>query len=344
MVESAKDQLGTPKPTTQRLTYMAFAFKQTWTLVTAIQLDLFSKLSEGANKATEIGQVLGLPLEVVDKLVTACTALGLLEKREDGYYNAADVDRYLVRGKPAYYGDFLSLEATGESDLWKQLGMAVRQPQKTTGIYEHLVVGDPNLAYMFTMAGFNSSIAAARKLTREFDFSPYSLYLDLGGGSGCYSIAAVRKHPNLRAIVFDFPNVCPAAEDFIAHAGLSDRITTHAGDFLVDELPKGADVVSLISCLYACTPEETEFAIKKVFNTVTPGGSMICIDYTLNDERTGPLEPALRHLESLAASTKGWVHSKAEMAEYMRRAGFTDIFADEFIPGSLGRIIARKPK
>ena len=339
MTESTQDK--PQKVTTQRLTNMAFAFKQSGVLLAAIEMDLFSKVADGANKIPEMAKGLDVPLDAVDKLVTACTTLGFLEKRDDSYFNAPDVDRYLVRGRQSHYGDFLMFQIKTEYDGWRELGARLRQPPITMGLYQ-LMAMDANAARGVTVAGYNSSIAAGRKLARQFDFSPYSMFLDLGGGSGCYSIAAVEKYPNLRAIVFDFATVCVVAEEFVAEAGLSDRITTHAGDFMVDEFPQGADLVGIIGNLHAYSLDETEFVIKKAFQAVAPGGSMIVIDYMLNDDRVGPLEPALRHLETM--SSTGWVKTAAEISEYMGRAGAVDIVASEFIPGSMSRVTGRKLK
>ena len=325
------------KLTTQGLTSMAFAFKQSGTLLTAIELDLFSKISQGAHTIPELGKSLDLPSSVADKLVTACTALGLIEKRNSAYYNSPEVDRYLVRGKERFYGDFLLFQARSEYDTWKNMTPALRQPVSPTGLY-HTMMQDPEIARGITVAGYNSSIAAGRKLAREFDFSPYSLFLDLGGGSGCYSIPACERHRGLRA------NVTEVAEEFIAKAGLSDRISTQAGDFSADELPGGADLVGIIGNLHAYSPDETESVIKRAFQAVDPGGSLIVIDYMLNNERTGPLESALRHFESAAYSSKGWVKTPAEISEYMRRAGAIDIQTRDFIPGSLGLVTGKRPQ
>ena len=339
MTEPTKDQ--PQKVTTQRLTNTAFSFKQTGTLLAALELDLFSKVADGVNKIPEMAKSLDIPLSATDKLVTVCAAMGLLEKRDGSFYNTPDVDRYLVRGRPSHYGDFLMFQMKGEYDGWKDIVTRLRQPTSTAGVYQ-LLTTDANAARGLTVAGYNSSIAAGRKLAREFDFSPYSLFLDLGGGSGCYSIAAAEKYPNLQAIVFDFANVCVVAEEFVAQAGLSDRISTHPGDFMVDEFPQGADLVGLIGNLQAYSLDETEFVIKKAFQALAPGGGMIVIDYMLNDDRTGPLEAALRQLDTVPASA--WVKTVAEFSELMRRAGAVDIVASDFILGSMGRVTGKKPR
>lgn len=340
---------GSKKPrekrlTTQNLTYMAFAHRQSGTLIASIELDLFNQVSKGAETVPEVAKALNLTEDKADKLVTACTALGLLEKRGGSYYNSPEVDRYLIRGKPKYIGDWYVHQFKSEYDNWKDVAVAIRRPTSLTGMYQAMMHGNADTIRAFTVAGYNSSIAAGYKLARDFDFSPFSLFLDLGGGSGCYSIPPVQSNPNLCAIVFDFPLVCEVTEEFIAQAGLSDRITTQTGDFIVDELPEGADLVSIIGNLHAYTLEETEFLIDKAFRAISPGGSMIIIDYMLNEEKTGPLEAALYHLMSATRANKGWIKSVAEVSEFMTRAGAVEIDIQEFIPGSTSRVTGRKPK
>ncbi len=313
-------------------------------MIAAIELDLFNRIDQGATTIQDLAKNLDLPLDRTDKLVTACTALGLLEKREGSYYNSPEVDRYLIKGKPKYIGDWYVHQAKSEYDSWQDVAAAFRKPTSPRGMYQDMMNDDADAIRAFTVAGYNSSIAAGYKLARDFNFSPYSLFLDLGGGSGCYSIPAAEGNPNLRAIVFDFPLVCEVTKEFIEKAGLSDRIATQPGDFMADELPEGADLISIIGNLHAYTLDETELLIKKVFQALTPGGSIIIIDYMLNEDRTGPLEAALYHLMSVTRFRKGWVKSVAEVSEYMEGVGATDIKVREFIPGSTSLVTCRKPK
>jgi len=344
MTESGKEKSGDKKLTTRNLTNMAFAYKQSSTMIAAIELEVFDKLSQGVTTVPELTESLNLPPDKVDKLVTACTALGLLEKRGDSYYNSPEVDRYLIREIPTYLGDWYVHQAKREYDVWKDLAASIRRSTLPEGMYQAIMKDNADEVRTFTRAGYNSSISAGRKLARDFDFSPYSLFLDLGGGSGCYSIPAAQSNPNLRAIVFDFPLVCAVTEEIIAEAGLSDRVTARAGDFTADELPQGADVVGIIGNLHAYTLDETESLIRKAFQALTPGGSMIIIDYMLNEDKTGPLEAALYHLVTAARSRRGWVKSETEVSEFLKRAGAVNIEIREFIPGSTSMATGKKPK
>ena len=224
------------KLTVQRLNDMGFAYKQAGTLIAAIELNLFTHVSEGRAMPNKVADKIGIPAESADRLMMACAALGLLEKGDKGYMNAPDVEKYLVKTRPTYFGDYLVYQTKIEYDTWKDLASLLKPPDRT---YD-AIANDPEKAREFTVAGYEAAISSAHKLAKEFDFSPYSLWLDLGGGSGAFSIAAALRHPQLKTIVFDFPNVVTVAEEFIAKAGVSDRVKTQAGNFVTDEFPKGA--------------------------------------------------------------------------------------------------------
>jgi SAM-dependent methyltransferase len=329
------------KLTTQRLMEMGFAFRQSGTMVAALDFELFTRVSEGANKPAEVAEKIGVPTEATERLMIACASMKLLEKKGDGYVNTPDVEKYFVKASPTYFGDWLKWTIKRDYDGWKDLSDRLRPPRK--GYYA--MKDDPQAAREFTTAGYNSAISMAHKLAKEFDFSNYKLFLDLGGGSGAYSIAAAQRHPNLNAIVFDFPNVCRVADEFIAQGGVSDRVKTRHGDFYRDELPRGADLISYITPLQSYDKDEVQFLLKKAYDAVEPGGGIIVLDYMLDDDKTGPMEPAFVHLGGITSQTNpGHVNTSGALCEYLRNAGFVNAEASWFVPGQIGKIVARKPK
>ena len=326
--------------TTRRLNEMAFAFRHSATLVAAIDVGLFTAVSEGAHGPEEAAQKIGVPVENAERLMIACAALDLLRKEGGGYSNVPDVEKYLVKTSPTYFGDYLVYQTRNDWDGWKNITSVVRPPRAR---YESMW-RDAQAARAFTVAGYNSSISAGHKLAREFNFSDHSLFLDLGGGSGCYSIAACLRHPGLRAVVFDHPYVCAVAEEFIAQAGLSDRIQTHPGNFFETEYPRGADLISYITPLQVYEKDDVQRLIKKAVDALEPGGTVLIVEYMLADDKTAPLDSVFRHLMGLAPGREGRVNTGAEFCEYLRNAGCIDMEVTEFIPGSLGRITGRKPE
>jgi len=331
------------KMTTRRLNDMGLAFMQAGTLVAAIELGLFDALGGGPLALGEIAQRLGIPEERADKLVTGCASLSLVDRAGGRIANAADVDRFLVRGKPTYFGDYLVHLAKGSYENWGKLAQHLKAaPAPSAGRY-HATAAKPAEARALTEAGYTGSQGTARRLAHRFDFSPYRHLLDLGGGSAVYSIEACRQNPTLRATVVDFPNVCAVAREFIAKAGLTDRIETVGVDFTRDPIPGGADVVLLCGNLHAYDPETACRAVKKAFDVLPPRGAMILCDYMLNEERTGPPVAAFISLSQAFSGGQGRVHSAADFREYLASAGFRVEKVEEFLEGSMGWATAVKP-
>ena len=203
MTQPETNKPASKKLTTQRIMEKTLSFRQTGTIIAGLELELFTRLSEGASEPAEVAEKIGIPAESTERLMIACAALDLLEKKEGKYVNVPDVEKYLVKTNPTYFGDWLIYTVKTEYDGWKNIAGRMRPPRR--GYY--VTKDDPQAARAFTVAGYNSAISMAHKLAKEFNFSNYKIFLDLGGGSGAYSIAAAQRHPDLQAIVFDFPNV-----------------------------------------------------------------------------------------------------------------------------------------
>ena len=132
------------------------------------------------------------------------------------------------------------------------------------------------------------------------------------------------------------------AEEFIAQAGLSDRIRTQPGNFFEVDYPKGADLISYITPLQVYEKDDVQWLISKAVSALEPGGTMLIVEYMLNDDKTGPLDSVFRHLMGLSSGREGRVNTGAEFCEYLSKAGCADTEVTEFVSGSLGRIIGRK--
>jgi hypothetical protein len=276
-----------------------------------------------------------------ERLVVACTALGLLEKEGEEYRNAPDVDRFLVKGKLTYVGPWLIFSGW-DFEKWKDLGdlLTSDSPPRVLGLYETLT---EEMARKYHEATYSVGLGAGYRFARQVDMSERSLLLDLGGGSGCYCIAAVQKYPQLKAIVFDFEPVCKVTREFIAQWGLEDRISTHPGDFTKDTFPPGADVMLMASNLPQYDQEMLEGVMRKAYEALPSGGEYHVVGETLTDEKDGPLGPALWGIHEALFGSCGRAHSEGETKGYLAKAGFVDVQVHQFIPGSLSRITARKP-
>ena len=330
------------KLTTRRLNDMGLGFMQSGTLVAAIELGLFDALADEALSVAELADAIGLKEDRADKLVTACATLDLLTTESGKVTNTAETERFLIRGKPTYFGDYLVHLAKGSSASWGALAERLKsEPPSGTGRY--FATGeDPNEARALTEAGFTGSQGTARRLVGRFDFSNYHHLLDLGGGSGVYSIEACRQNPGLTATVFDFENVCVVAREFIEKAALADRIEARALDFTNEPLPDGADVILLCGNIHAYDEATARRVVRNAYAALPSGGAMIICDYMLNDERTGPPVAAFISVSQTFNAGRGRVHSGADFASYLSDAGFEVSKVEEFLAGSMGWAIGLK--
>jgi len=326
---------------TVRLQNLSYGHKQSATLMAAVKLDLFTTVAQGASRLSEIAKNLGLSLLNAERLVVACTALGLLEKEGEEYRNAPDVERFLVKGKITYVGPWL-LFSVWDFERWKDLTDHLTSDSlpRVLGLYESLTEG---MARKYHEATYSVGLGAGYRFAREVNMSRRSLLLDLGGGSGCYCIAAVQKYPGLKAIVFDFEPVCKVTREFIAQWGLEDRISTHPGDFTRDPFPPGADVMLMASNLPQYDQEVLEGVMRKAYEALLSGGECHVVGETLTDEKDGPVGPALWGIHEALFGSHGRAHSERETKGYLVKAGFVDVQVHQFVPGSLSRITARKP-
>ncbi len=332
------------KLTTRRLNDMGLGFMNAGTLLAAVELGLFEVLSQGALALPEIARGLGLSEERADQLVTACAALELVTRNGATIANVEDVDRFLVRGKPTYFGDYLLHFAKGSFPAWAKVAEHLKSGAGAGARGRYFdTAANPKEARALTEAGYTGSQGTARMLARRFDFSRYHRLLDIGGGSGVYSIEACKRNPGLRATVLDFPNICVVTREFIQKANLADRIEAIGCDFTADPFPAGHDLALLCGNIHAYDSATARHVVKKVSDVLPHGGAMIICDYMLNDAKTGPPVAAFLSLAEAFQPGSGKVHTGAEFRQYMEAAGLRAEKAEEFLEGSLGWATAVKP-
>lgn len=329
------------KINTVRLQNISYGHKQSAALRAGIELDLFTKISEGARSFPELAAALGISELNAERIVVACAAMGLLEKDGAGYKNAADAERFLVKGKPTYVGPWL-LFATYDFEEWKNLKsyLCSKRPPRILGMYEGLT---DEMAREYHNATYSVGLGAGFLFSKNVDLGHRRLLLDLGGGSGAYCIAAIQKYPHLKAIVLDFEPVTKIASEFIAQWGLQDQISTLPGDFTTDPLPPGPDVILQASNLPQYDQAGLENVMRKGFEALVPGGEYHVVGETVSAEKDGELGPAMWGLHEALFGSLGRAHSEKEVITYLQNAGFVDVEVNEFIPGSLSRITGYKP-
>ncbi len=323
-----------------RLQNIAQAYGQSAALMSAVELGLFTAVSQGAGNIEEIAAALDIHPTNAERLVAMCAAMDLLRLEGGRYGNPPDVERFLVEGTPRYAGPWMLFTKPSWGE-WGRLTEHLRNKDlQLMGDMAGYSVVD---ARRYHTATFSIGLGAGRRFVRQVDLTGRKKILDLGGGSGAYCIAAANAHPELQAVVFDLPPVAEVAREFIAENGVADRVSAQAGDFTKDDFPTDADVVIMASNLPMYGREMIQSVVQKAFDALLPGGEMHLIGETLNDDRVGPIGPAYWGLGQATQDTLGLAHSEADCFRYFETAGFIDVAVHAFIEGSLSRICGTKP-
>lgn len=332
---------------TERMTDIGLAFKKTGAMLAAIKLEFFTHISNGAGTAEELGAALGIEAEKADRLLTACKAMDLVREVDGRHVNMSDVERYLVKGSRTYFGDYLDYIALRDYHEWDHIAEDLTAPSdgEARDDKSYLeMMQDPEAARSFTVAGYEASIGLGHKLAKEYDFSRFGHWLDIAGGSGCYAIAACERNPELKVTIMDQANVIVIAQEFIAKHGLEARIDTMAGNFLETPFPEGHDMASYITPLQGYMPDEIIMVLRRTLDALKPGGEILVIDYMLEDDKTGPLDPAFVNLAGVRKGRYlGRVNTGAEWCDFMAQAGYENPVSRWFTPHQLGLITAQKP-
>lgn len=337
------DDRATPRVDTVRLQRVAKAFWESAALMSGVELDLFTAIADGDDSIDKAAGAMGIEPENAERLMTALTAMELLTRDGDRFANAPDVERFLVRSSPSYAGPWM-LFGKPRWDGWGRLTEHLRQrraDQRVLGMYDDSFTVER--ARQYHAATYSIGMGAARRFHRQVDLSSRKRIMDLGGGSGCYCIVAAKTCPEISAVVLDLPPVVEVTREFLAENGVADRVTAEACDFTSDPLPDDADVAIMASNLPQYSRAIIADVVARVYDALLPGGEFHLIGEMLDDDRRGPLAPALWGLSEAVSGSTGLAHTSAECVGYLSEAGFQDVTVSEFIPQTLNRVTGYKP-
>jgi predicted O-methyltransferase YrrM len=309
----------------------AFGFWSSKVLLTAVEFGLFTKLGNRQLNGPELGAELGLHPRAIPDFFDALVALKFLAREGDGpaakYFNTPEAALYLDRRSPRHVGGILEMLNARLFKFWHDLPDALRtgKAQNETkhgqkGVFEELYEELPRLEqFMGAMTGLSRINFEA--FAAKFDFSQFKTLCDIGGATGLLSIEAAKKHPHLRCISFDLPPVEPIARKHIAAAGLSDRITTAAGDFFKDQLPK-ADLITMGMILHDWNLEKKMHLIRAAYDALPPGGALVAIEALIDDARRENAFGLLMSLNMLIEFGDAFDYSGADFRNWCGEAGF----------------------
>jgi predicted O-methyltransferase YrrM len=289
-------------------------FFATKTLLSAVELGLFTSLSREPKTGKAIERELGLHARATADFLDALVALGFLQREGDSvegtYRNAADTELFLDKNKPQYIGGILEMMNSRLYGFWGNLTTALK-----TGLPQNEIKGGGDLfgalyadearleGFLRAMSGIQMGPFMA--LSQAFDFSKYKSVCDVGGAGGALSMVLARKFEHLTLTTFDLAPVAPIAKRNISAAGLGSRINVAAGDFFVDALPS-ADVITMGNILHDWDVEKKLHLLRSAYAALPAGGALIAVENIIDDERRKNAFGILMSLNMLVETNGGF--------------------------------------
>jgi hypothetical protein len=177
-------------------------------------------------------------------------------------------------------------------------------------------------------------------IARAFPWQEYRTYVDVGTAQGDLATQIAIANPHLRGTGFDLLEVAPIFEDYVASAGVADRLAFKAGDFFRDALPK-ADVITMGHILHDWDLPTKRMLINKAFDALPAGGALIVYEAIIDDDRSQNAFGLLMSLNMLIETPGGFDYSGADCSGWMRDAGFSSTRVEHLV-GPDSMVIAIK--
>jgi hypothetical protein len=316
-------------PSPGHILQVGLGFWASKTLLSAIELGLFTTLALAPQDAAGLRAALGLHERASADFLDALVALGFLTRTDGVYANTVETGLFLDRAKPSYVGGILEMANERLYGFWGSLTDALR-----TGLPQNEVKGghaplfetlyaDPERLGGFLAAMTGISHGANMTIAHAFPWADYSTFVDLGTAQGDLAVQIARANPHLTGLGFDLPPAGPIFEEYAARNGVADRLGFVAGDFFVDAIPT-ADVITMGHILHDWDLATKRDLIAKAYAALPEGGALIVYETLIDDDRSASPFGLLMSLNMLIETEGGFDYTGADCIGWMTEAGFRE--------------------
>lgn len=335
-METATENIVEVQIDPSKIIQIGMGFWASKTLLTGVNLGLFTLLANRNLSGEEIKNKLELSDRSHYDFLDTLVSLGFLKRdglRETASYrNSEDAEIFLDKNKPSYVGGILEMANNRLYPIWNNLedGLKTGLPQneiKTSGnsIFEELYADETKLKeFLGAMGGIQMGNFMA--FSHKFDFSGYSTLCDIGGAGGYFAAQVVMNNNHMKCISFDLPPVTPVAEENIKNMGVENMVTVQSGDFFEVDFPH-ADVISMGNILHDWGTEDKKMLIKKAYDALPEGGSLVVIENIIDDDRSENAFGLMMSLNMLLETEKGYDFSSADFNVWAQEIGFKEVYS-----------------
>jgi len=322
------------QPLPDHLDQMIRGYMPSRCVLTALELDIFTAIGNGAN-AEQVGTKIRANARGVGMLLNSLVAIGLLRKSGDDYKNTPESARFFVQGSEDNHRNGL-LHIANIWHRWSTLTDAVRRGTR--------IPIDRDNTREWTksfIAGMQRNAKdRAPLVVKAVGVAGVRRILDLGGGSGAYSIAFAKTFPEVQCEILDLPEVVPLTAEYVSKADVSAQVSLRAGDMLRDDFGSGYDLIMLNAICHMFSEEQNRNIFRRACQALAPNGRLVVQDFILNPDKTAPQHAALFSLNMLVATDSGASYGEFEYTRWMKAAGFDDVCRID-LPGPSDLIVGR---
>ena len=322
-------------PTPDGILQLGTGFWGSKTLLSAVELGVFTELAQGPQDVDGLAQRLGLHQRGARDFFDTLVALGMLQREDGRYTNTPEAEIFLDRAKTSYIGGILEMANARLYGFWGSLTEALRtgRPQneaKEGGNAFDAIYSDPVRLEAFVRGMTGVSMGANMAIAQKFPWGNYQSFIDLGTAQGGLPVQIALANGHLSGGGFDLTPVGPIFEQYVASFGLAERLRFIPGDFFNDPLPK-TDVLLMGHILHDWGLEEKRVLIAKAYEALNPGGALIVYEAVIDDARNQNAFGLLMSLNMLIETPAGFDYTGADCQSWLRDAGFHDTHVEHLV-------------
>jgi SAM-dependent methyltransferase len=312
------------KPAPERIFNTLSAFQQTAALKTAIELDVFTGIGEGASEASPLAKRIGASERGTRILCDYLTIFGFLTKENGRYGLTPESAVFLDRRSPSCLA---SMTGFLGSDIHKKnfdaLTQAVRKGGTAAAQGDNTKPNDEMwVAFAKSMGPLTvPSAMFIANLIGAGEHQPCKV-LDIAASHGMYGIMIAKHNPNAHVVALDWPAVLEVAMQNAQAAGVAGRYTTRTGSVFETDLGQGYDFVLLTNIFHHFDPSTCEVLMRRVHAALKPGGRAITAEFVPNEDRVSPATAAGFSIVMLAGTDSGDAYTFSEYQKMFGNAGF----------------------
>jgi 2-hydroxy-4-(methylsulfanyl)butanoate S-methyltransferase len=304
---------------------ITYGFMASKALFVALDFDLFTHIARGVDSAAALAKAIGISENLLVTLLTALKSLGLISERDGRLSNAPATSKFLVAGSPGDFRDYVRLvNGAFQYEAYRHLGASLRGkrifPDK--GPYEGLLYSASIGGDQFSSAQHSGSLGPARLMAKRVDLKDRKQLLDVGGGSGAYTLTFCKANPLLKATILDFPATVETARKYARESALADRVAHLGGNAITTDWPSGHDVILMSYLWSAVGGDDVTVLARRAFDALPPGGLVLVHDFMVDNAREQPAFAAWYLLGSVFDNPNAVCLTPDYVEGALKQAGF----------------------